>query len=62
MTARQLIAALLTQTGGDVDREVYLCPNVLPVDAVEFCPGDPTYDLKPYITLHSACRYPAEVA
>jgi hypothetical protein len=58
MNVRSLIAALLAQSGGDVDMPVYLCPNVQPVDAVEFCPGDPAYGLDPYITIHSDCRYP----
>lgn len=59
MTVRQLIAALLANCEEDFDRQVYLCPNVQAVDAVESCPGDPLYDLNPYVTLHSACRYPA---
>jgi len=58
MTVRQLIAALLAHADGDVDREVYLCPNVQAVDAVELCPGDE--HLAPYVVLHSACKYPKD--
>lgn len=59
MTVRQLIAALLANCDENFDAEVFLCPNVQAVDAVESCPGNPMYGLQPYITLHSACRYPA---
>ena len=62
MTVRQLIAALLAHADEDFDREVYLCPNVQPVDAVETCPGDERWGLAPYVTLHSACKYPSEHA
>lgn len=58
MTVAELIALL--QDTGDYDVEVFLCPNVMSVDAVEQCPGDLAYGLAPYITLHSACRYPAD--
>lgn len=54
MKVRDLIAALLATER--YDDEVFLCPNVRPVDAVEQCPGDPAYALAPYITLHSDCR------
>lgn len=53
MTAHQLAALLLAGP----DDEVFLCATVQSVDAVETCPGDPNW-LDPYITLHSACRYP----
>jgi hypothetical protein len=55
VNVRSLITALL---GENPDAEVFLCPNVAPVDAVQSCAGDPLYDLKPYLVLHSACRYP----
>lgn len=51
MTVRQLIAALLARTGGDVDLEVFMHPMVESVDAVEVMPGDATYDLLPYVVL-----------
>lgn len=54
MKVRALIAALIATER--YDDEVYLCPNVQPVDAVESCPGDATWGLDPYVTLHSACR------
>lgn len=57
MNVRSLIAALQNE---NPDADVYLCPTVEAVDAVQSCPGDPLYDLKPYVTLHGACRYPAE--
>lgn len=49
MTVAALIALL--QDTGDFDAEVFLHPTVQPVDAVERCPGDPTYALKPYVVL-----------
>lgn len=60
MNVRQLIAALLANCNEDFNQEIYLCPNVQAVDAVESCPGDPTFGLAPYLTLHSACKYPAD--
>lgn len=56
MTAHQLARLLLAGP----DNNVYLCPTVAPVDAIEQCPGDPFYALDPYITIHSACKYPAD--
>lgn len=56
MNVRSLIVALL---GEDPDAEVFLCPTVQAVDAIQACPGDPLYDLKPYCVLHSGCGHPA---
>lgn len=52
MTMAELIALL--QDTQAWDSQVFLCPNAEPVDGVEFCPGDPLYDLDPYIILRSA--------
>lgn len=52
MTAHQLANLLLAGP----NNEVFLCPNVQPVDGVEQCPGGEWLDA--YIVLHSACRYP----
>lgn len=62
MNVRELVAALLANCDEDFDREVFLCPNVQTISAVEACPGDTTWGLDPYVTLHSACKYPADHA
>lgn len=46
MTAHQLAALLLAGP----DDEVFLAPNVAPVDAVEQCPGEQSW-VDPYIVL-----------
>ena len=55
MIVRQLILTLL---GENPDAEIFMCADVKALDAVEACPGDPLYDLKPYVVLHSGCKYP----
>lgn len=56
VNVRSLIALLATE---NPDADVYMCPTVQAVDAVQACPGDPLYDLKPYCVLHSGCGHPA---